>query len=176
MESELTREERQFQKMSAALVAIFAIALFLFMFVPEYIVKGNNAVGRLFDLPDAPVVKDIYEGTTVRLADPAGGSKNVEVHVVAERGYLAVACSLLTLLAAIFLGCYANPRKYMDYMPIVLFAKAAASFYSILFFFMAARYLQNLAIAIVDIPLLLVIAIFWSRARRARDHALAYSG
>jgi hypothetical protein len=114
---------RVFKSISVALSAIFAVVGFIFLFIPDGVVIFFNTFSSLFGLPESPV-------------------QATGLYVVLAVGYMYV----VTLLAYLM---YRHPDN--PFFPLLLInAKSASSFISLLLFVFHQPYLVLIANCIVD--------------------------
>jgi hypothetical protein len=171
MGQNLSAQEIQFKKVMGVMAILFLITTLFFIMVPEQMIQTANFFGKIFKLPKAPVPKEIPAGNVWPTLYEGESPPAEQAALVMGRGYVALTCSLMTVLVVISLACFINPRKYMGWVPLVLVSKFASSAYGVLFFLTSAKYFGNVAIAITDFPIFLIILIFWLRARSAATAA-----
>ncbi len=167
MNGSLSLQELKFKKAMGIMAVIFFVSTLLFAIIPEELVRVNNFFGGILSLEKAPVPKEIpvqsvwpvlYEGKSA----PANHDP-----LVADRGYLGMACGMAFLLAVICLQIFLDPRRYMNWVPIVLLGLASTSLFGLLFFCLSAGYLSNLIYPLFNLVLFAVIFFFYFRAKKA---------
>jgi len=172
MEENLSVPEIQFKKVMGIMAAIFFVALIFFTFIPEGMIQTANWVGyKVLKLDKAPVPYKVpAEVEWPLLYDGASKPQDLTEPLVMGRGYVALACSLMVLCIAIAGMCYFNPRRYIEYVPLLLLAKFSSSAFGLYFYLrgpLHMKYFGNLAITIADFPVFLVILFVWWRARKS---------
>lgn len=162
MAGNLSKAEEQFKKVMGAMGVLFLIAGAVYAWVPEHVVMLINFAGGFLGMPKAPVVLEITDALGV--AKPA------------ERGFVGLAAAYMVIVTVIALACYFNPRKYMDLVPVVLLGKLASSAFGLIFYFWSAPYFSNLVLAITDLPIFVIILVFYLRARWSPGDAAGEAG
>lgn len=166
MQGNLSVQELQFKKVMGVLAILFFIALGIIAIIPEWYTHGVNFVAKVFGQPQAPVTmrvpaEAVWGAVYVNAERPA----NTPAKPYAERTHVAFTCTSLLLLTLIAAGCWINPRRYMEYIPVLLFVKLVPSIFSLGFYFFVAKYFIHLLTPILDVPLFVLILVMWLRAK-----------
>lgn len=166
MQGNLSVQELQFKKVMGVLSILFFVALGIIAIIPEWYTHGVNFVAKVFDQPLAPVTmrvpKEAVWGAVYVNAQPPATAPDKPY---AERTHVAFTCTSLLLLALIAGGCWLNPRRYMEYIPVLLFVKLVPSIFSLGFYFFVAKYFVHILTPILDVPLFGLILVMWLRAK-----------
>ncbi len=85
----------------------------------------------------------------------------------AEEFYLALTNSMMLMLVYISFCVYVDVKKNINMVPIVIFSKFISSLTGLLLFVFSVRYFAYLVIPISDFPICVIVAIMYSRAKKA---------
>ena len=167
MNGSLSLQELKFKKAMGIMAVIFFASTLLFAIIPEDLVRVNNFFGGILGLEKAPVAKEIPVQSVWPVLYDGKSAPADHDPLVADRGYLGMACGMAFLLAAICLQIFLDPRRYMNWAPIVLLALASSALFGLLFFGLSAPYFSNLIYPLIHLILFAVIFFFYFRAKKA---------
>ncbi len=131
-----------YKSISLALSVIFAVVGFIFLFIPDGVIKFFNTFSSSLGLPESPV-------------------QATGLYVVLAVGYMY----LVTLLAYLM---YKHPEN--PYFPLLLInGKSASSFISLLLFVVHQPYLMFIANCIADGIIAAGVWILYRKMKTARQ-------
>jgi hypothetical protein len=167
-----THKELFFKKSMGVLCILFLIGALLFGLIPDKMLSTINWTGSLVGL-QAPLVPSRVS-ITKDMWDTQIDKKRIQSYSPTIRSWpgarlwVALAVSMMVMIAFIAGMNFINPRKYIGWIPLLLISKGTSSALGLAYFFFHAKFLSNLILTIVDFPIFLFVLVIWLRARSAQ--------
>lgn len=134
------RGMRYYRPLSLAMAVCFAIAGVVFVAMPDGVIRFFNSLSPAFSLPPSPLTGHSF--------------------------YLVLAAAYMYVVAALAFMMYLRPRE--RYFPLLLInAKLASSFMSVIFFISHARYLVYVANFVVDAAIGMLVFLIYVEMTKA---------
>lgn len=130
------------------------------------VVKPDWAAPNLWRIP----ADEIWNFVLVNVPKPTGEMID---HFPEHALFLGMAVAYLLSIAVVGLLAAIAPRVANPYVPIALAGKTFVGLFGLGYFLWSRAYLANLVLPIIDLPLALVVLIFWLRARDGLDGSAA---
>jgi hypothetical protein len=188
-----SRPVELFRKVMGVMAVLHVILLLLVVFTPGGFVWFVNAIAGVINptgvapnvsrLPADAIFYHVFK-PEVQKADVLEEQKTVENElgesvVITEKRttlpdhalYTAMAAAAMTIVALLAGLIFLAPERYAQATPIFLIAKAVGGVYGLLYYLFSYPYFINLMVAVFDLPIVLVVAFFWLRARSALNRA-----
>jgi hypothetical protein len=145
----------RFRKVMGILAVAHLVLLLLVVLTPGGLVYVLNLVPSLV-WPDGVAPNAWFEGAAH--ADHA-------LYTSMSAAYLAIFVLICGLL-------YSGPERYEPLTPLLLIAKAVGGLYGLAYYLWSHHYFINMLLACVDLPVAIVILVFWLLARPALQKPL----
>lgn len=159
----------QFRKVMLIMGALSVVIALLIVFTPGGFIKALNWTGGLFvkssvapnvwTMPAKDIFYYVYDNSVPMPPDI--------LQLPDHSLYIAMALSLSTLMAVFAFLVFYAPEKYDLLVILWMTAKSVAGLFALAQFLWVQSYFVNLAVAIFDLPLAILVLIFWLRARAA---------
>jgi len=159
-----SKAEDQFRKLMGILSALFLIGAVLFIFAPDGVVRVINFVAKISPTTRAPIVSlisvDKYNDVFYQ-----GVNMPVGARLPSHGMYVALAVAFMVLVTVMSGLIFYDQRKYSQLAWLLIIGKAASGLTGLGYYLWSYHYLANLMVPITDLPIALVMLIFYLRAK-----------
>lgn len=170
-----TRQEMFFKKSMGILCILFLVGAILFAAIPDHLLRAVNWSSTFLKMksPLVPSRISVDKQTWETFIDPANTLAYSDAirFVPGTKIWVSLAVAMMIMIAFIAGMNYLDPKKYMQWIPLLLISKGTTSVLGIIYFYASAKYLSNLLLTLVDFPIFVFILVIWLMVRKSADTA-----